>query len=320
MRAVVMTGDGGPDVLELQDVPEPRPGKGQLLASVEAAGVNFRDIYEREGSYGTAKPAIAGVEGAGTVLEVGAGVTELAIGDRVAWKNAAGSYAERVVVPVAEAVPVADGVASETAAAALLQGLTAHYLATSTYPVAEGDTVVVHAAAGGVGLLLTQVVKLRGGIVVATASTEEKRERAREAGADYAMGYECFAERARELTGGLGVPVVYDGVGRATFDESLQALRPRGVMVLYGAASGRVEPFDPMRLENEGSLFLTRPSLRHYTATRDELLARARELFAWLADGSVRVAIGGRHPLEQARQAQEDLAGRRTSGKLLLVP
>ena len=315
-----MTGDGGPDVLELQDVPEPRPGEGQLLVAVEAAGVNFRDIYEREGSYGTAKPAIAGVEGAGTVLESGPGVADLAAGDRVAWKNAAGSYAERVVVPVSEAVPVPDAVTTETAAAALLQGLTAHYLATSTYPVAEGDTVVVHAAAGGVGLLLTQVVKLRGGVVIATASTEEKRERAREAGADHAMGYEGFAERARELTGGVGVPVVYDGVGRATFDESLQALRPRGMLVLYGASSGRVEPFDPMRLEHEGSIFLTRPTIRHYAAARDELLGRARELFGWLADGSVRVSVGGRYPLEQARQAQEDLAGRRTSGKLLLVP
>jgi NADPH2:quinone reductase len=319
VRAVVMTKSGGPEVLELQEVPEPRPGEGQLLVSVEAAGVNFRDIYEREASGGTL-PAVAGVEGAGTVAEVGAGVTEFRAGDRVAWKNTPASYAERVVVDVSDAVPVPEGVDGELAAAALLQGLTAHYLARSTYAVAEGDTVVVHAAAGGVGLLLTQVVKLQGGVVIGTASSDAKRERAREAGAKHAIGYEGFAERVRELTDGAGVPVVYDGVGRATFDESLNALRPRGVMVLYGAASGRVEPFDPMRLEHQGSLFLTRPTLRHYTATREKLLERSRELFGWLADGTVRASIGGRYPLEDARRAQEDLASRATTGKLILVP
>jgi NADPH:quinone reductase len=239
-----MTANGGPEVLELQAVPEPQPGDGELLVAVDAAGVNFRDIYEREGAYGAAPPAVAGVEGAGTVVEVGPGVTGLAAGDRVAWKNAAASYAERVVVPVGEALPVPDGLGSELAAAAPLQGLTAHYLATTTYPVQEGDTVVVHAAAGGVGSLLTQVVKLRGGTVIATASTDEKRERARETGADHAIPYDGFAERARELTSGEGVAAVYDGVGRATFDESLKALRRRGTMVLYGSASGRVEPFD----------------------------------------------------------------------------
>jgi NADPH:quinone reductase len=320
MRAVVMREAGGPEVLELRDVAEPQPGESQLLVEVEAAGVNFRDVYERQGSYGTALPAVAGVEGAGTVAEVGPGVTELVVGDRVAWKNAAGSYAERVVVPVTEAVPVPDGVEGEAAAAALLQGLTAHYLATSTYPVQQGDTVVVHAAAGGVGLLLTQIVKLRGGVVVATASTDEKRALAREAGADHVIAYEGFAERVRELTDGEGAAAVYDGVGRATFDDSLKATRGRGTLVLYGAASGRVEPFDPMRLEHEGSLFLTRPTLRHYAAERDELLTRADDLFGWIASGDVRVHIGARYPLEQARQAQEDLEARRTTGKLLLVP
>jgi NADPH2:quinone reductase len=319
MRAVVMREAGGPEVLELQDVSEPRPGEGQLLVEVEAAGVNFRDVYERQGSYGTALPAVAGVEGAGTVVEVGPGVTEFAVGDRVGWKNAAGSYAERVVVPVAEAVPVPDGVDPE-AAAALLQGLTAHYLATSTYPVQQGDTVVVHAAAGGVGLLLTQIVKLRAGVVIATASTDEKRALAREAGADHVMGYDGFAERVRELTDGEGAAAVYDGVGRATFDDSLKATRRRGMLVLYGAASGRVEPFDPMRLEHEGSLFLTRPTLRHHAAERGELLRRADELFGWIASGDVHVRIGARYPLEQARQAQEDLEARRTTGKVLLVP
>ena len=310
---------GGPEVLEPQDVAEPSAGDGQVLVAVEAAGVNFRDVYEREGSYGTALPAVGGVEGAGTVLEVGDGVTDLSAGDRVAWKNAAGSYAERVAVPAGEAVPVPDGVETEVVAAALLQGLTAHYLASTTYPVERGDTVVVHAAAGGVGLLLTQIVKLRGGTVIATASTHEKRGLAREAGADHAIAYEGFAERVRELTGGEGVAAVYDGVGRATFDESLASLRTRGTMVLYGAASGPVEPFDPRRLEHGGSLFLTRPTLRNYGAGA-ELQERARELFGWIADGRVQVRIGSRYPLEQARQAQKDLQARRTSGKLLLVP
>jgi NADPH:quinone reductase len=320
VRAIVMKANGGPEVLELQDVPEPQPGRGRLLVRVEVAGVNFRDVYEREGAYGTAMPAIAGAEGAGTVVEVGPGVTGFSTGERVAWKNAPGSYAEQVAVPAGEAVPLPDGLTSELAAAALLQGVTAQYLATTTYPVRPGDVVVVHAAAGGVGHLLTQIVKLRGGVVLATASSEEKRELARQAGADHVMGYEGFAERAWDLTEGAGAAVVYDGVGRATFDESLKAVRTRGTLVLYGAASGRVEPFDPMRLENEGSIFLTRPSIRHYAAERDELLARAGELVGWIADGRVRVSIGARYPLEQARQAQEDLAARRTTGKLLLVP
>jgi NADPH2:quinone reductase len=315
-----MTAVGGPDVLELQDVPEPRAGEGQVVVQVEAAGVNFRDIYDREGVYGTTMPALAGAEGAGTIVEVGEGVDGLAAGSRVAWKSNAGSYAELAVVSGREAVPVPDGVSSDLAAAALLQGMTAQYLASTTYAVQQGDTVVVHAAAGGVGSLLTQIVKLRGGTVVATASTDEKRELAREAGADHAIGYEGFADAARELTGGEGVAAVYDGVGRATFDESLRALRTRGSMVLYGAASGPVEPFDPRRLEHGGSLFLTRPSLRHYAAERGVLLARADELFGWLAEGRLRVTIGGRFPLEHARQAQEDLQARRTTGKLLLVP
>lgn len=320
MRAIVITGAGGPDVLELQDVPEPEVGAGQVRVAVEAIGVNFRDVYEREGRYGTPLPAVAGAEGAGTVLETGPGVTEIAAGDRVAWSSAPGSYADQVVLDASLAVPVPDGVSSELAAAALLQGMTAHYLALETYPVRRGDTVVVHAAAGGVGLLLTQVVKGLGGTVVATASTADKRERALAAGADHALPYEGFAGRVRELTGGAGAHAVYDGVGQATFDESLRALRPRGTMVLYGAASGRVEPFDPMRLEHGGSLFLTRPSLRHYTAAREELLRRSAEVFAWIAAGTLHVEIGGRYPLEDARRAHEELESRATSGKLLLVP
>jgi NADPH:quinone reductase len=321
MRAIVITRAGGSDVLEARDEPDPQPGAGQVLVELEAAGVNFRDIYEREGvgGYTNEPPFVAGAEGAGTVVAVGEGVTELSEGDRVAWSNAQGSYAERVVVDVKGAVPVPDGVSTEVAAAALLQGMTAHYLAVDTYPVQSGDPVLVHAAAGGVGLLLTQIVRLRGGRVIATTSSSEKAELAKGAGADHVIGYDGFAEQARELCGG-GMAVVYDGVGQATFDESLAALRPRGYMVLYGAASGPVPPVDPQRLNAAGSLFLTRPSLPHYVATRHELLHRAREVFGWIADGRLDVRIGARYPLDQARQAQEDLAGRKTTGKLLLTP
>jgi NADPH2:quinone reductase len=320
VRAVVVTAFGGPDVLEIRDQPAPRPGAGELLVDVEAAGVNYRDIYEREGSYGGAPPFIAGVEGAGRISEVGEGVVGFSGGERVGWTSAPGSYAEQVVVDAARAVPVPAGLSVELAAAALLQGMTAHYLATSTYPVQPGDAALVHAAAGGVGLLLTQVVKLRGGRVIATTSSEQKSQLARGAGADEVIGYDGFAQRVRELTGGEGAAVVYDGVGKTTFDESLASLRPRGTMVLYGAASGRVAPVEPMRLESAGSLFLTRPTLRHYTAERDELLQRAGEVFGWMAEGRLNVQIGGRYPLEKARDAQEDLTGRKTTGKLLLLP
>jgi NADPH:quinone reductase len=320
MKAVVVTRSGGPEVLELRQEPAPEAGAGQLLVAVEAAGVNYRDIYEREGSYGGTPPFVAGVEGAGTVTAVGEGVTEHAVGDRVGWVSAQGSYAEQVVVEAVRAVRVPDGASSELAAAALLQGMTAHYLATTTYPVQAGDDVLVHAAGGGVGLLLTQVVKMRGGRVIATTSSEEKERRARAAGADEVIRYEGFAERVRGLTGGEGVAVVYDGVGAATFDESLTSVRTRGAMVLFGAASGRVPPFDPMRLEELGSLFLTRPSIRHHTAEREELLRRAGDVFGWIANGKLEVQIGGRYALEDAPRAHEDLAARRTSGKLLLLP
>jgi NADPH2:quinone reductase len=309
VRAIVVTRAGGPEVLELQDVPDPQPDSGHVVVDVEAIGVNYRDVYEREGRYATQPPLIAGVEGAGTLD-----------GQRVAWSDTPGSYAERVAVDPSRLVPVPDGVSNEVAAAVLLQGMTAHYLATGTYAVQPGDTVLVHAAAGGVGLLLTQMVKLRGGRVVATTSTDEKAELARGAGADEVIGYEGFAERVHELTDGEGVAAVYDGVGQATFDESLASLRPCGTMVLYGAASGPVPPFDPMQLERAGSVFLTRPTLRHYTARREELLARAEEVFGWVAEGKLDVRVGGRYPLEDARKAHEDLEGRRTTGKLLLLP
>jgi NADPH2:quinone reductase len=317
MRAIVVPRHGGADVLELRDEPSPEPGPGQLLVDVEAAGVNYRDVYEREGGYAGTAPLIAGIEGAGTVRAVGDGVADVAPGDRVAWVAGPGSYAEQVVIDADKAVPVPDGVSTELAAAVLLQGLTAHYLATSTYPVREGDAVLVHAAAGGVGLLLTQIVKLRGGRAIATTSTDEKAQLARGAGADETIGYDGFSDRVRELTGEEGVAAVYDGVGRATFEDGLASLRRRGTMVLYGAASGPPAPIEPGRLAR-GSLYLTRPMLVDYTATREELLARARDLFDWIAGGRLDVRIGGRYPLEDARRAHEDLEARRTTGKLLL--
>jgi NADPH2:quinone reductase len=312
VRAIVVTRHGGPEVLELQDVPAPEPGPGQLLVDVEAAGVNFRDIYEREGggAHEAETPHLAGVEGAGTVV---------ATGERVAWSNAPGSYAEQVLVDADAAVPVPEGIRTEVAAAAMLQGSTAHYLATSTYPIQPGDTVIVHAAAGGVGLLLTQIAKRRGGRVIATTSTDEKAQLARAAGADETIGYEGFAERARELTGGEGVAAVYDGIGAATFDESLAALRPRGFMVLYGAASGHPPPVEIAKL-NAGSLFLTRPTLNHYGREGDELRMRAADFLGWIAAGELDVRIGGRYPLEDAGRAQADLASRGTTGKLILRP
>jgi NADPH2:quinone reductase len=319
MRAVVVTRVGGPEVLEVRDEPAPSPGAGELLVNVETAGVNYRDVYERQGRYGGSPPFVAGVEGAGTLAALGEGVEGVSVGERVAWVSGQGSYAEQVVVEAARAVAVPVGVSTEFAAAALLQGMTAQYLASSTYAVRPGDDVLVHAVGGGVGTLLVQVVKMRGGRVIGTTSSDEKAERARELGADEVIGYEGFADRVRELTGG-GVAVVYDGVGRETFDGSLSSLRPRGTLVLFGAASGPVPPFDPMRLEDAGSLFLTRPSLRHYTASREALVARAGEVFRWIENGELAVHVGARYPLDEARQAHEDLERRRTSGKLLLVP
>jgi NADPH:quinone reductase len=319
VRAVGIDRFGGSDVLQLVDLPAPTPGPRQLLVDVAVAGVNYRDIYEREGSYGGTPPLVVGAEGAGTIAAVGSDVSEFAPGDRVAWAAAPGSYAEQVLVDAERAVPVPEAIELEVAAAALLQGMTAQYLSSATYPVERGESVLVHAAAGGVGLLLTQLVKLRGGRVIGTTSTPEKEELARRAGADEVIRYEGFAQRVRELTGGEGVAAAYDGVGRATFDDSLVSLRTRGTLVLYGAASGPAPPFEPQRLLSGGSLYVTRPSLAHYTRTRGELLDRARDVFGWIADGQLDVRIGARYPLEEARTAHEDLAGRRTSGKLLLV-
>jgi NADPH2:quinone reductase len=323
MRAVVGSQHGGPEVLQIGEVAAPQPGPGQLLVDVTAAGVNYMDIYQREGRppYASASlPYVPGSEGAGTVAAMGPAVRDFAVGDRVAWTQVPGSYAEQVAVPAALAVSVPDGLDLSIAAAVMLQGMTAHYLTHTTYPVSQGDYVVIHAAAGGVGLLLTQMIAMRGGISVATTSTTTKAVLAQEAGANYVTDYENFPEVAREVTGGAGVAAVYDGIGQATFEASLSALRVRGYMVLYGAASGPVPPFDLQRLNPAGSLFVTRPTLGHYMATREELLWRAGDVFRWITEGRLSVRVGGRYPLEQAAQAQADLASRGTTGKLLLVP
>jgi NADPH2:quinone reductase len=330
VRAIVVTELGGPSVLAAADHPDPVAGPGQVIVRVAAAGVNFRDIYQRTGvgGYATPVPYLPGAEGAGTVVAVGSGVTDVAVGSVVAWWNAPGSYAELVAVRAADVVPVPAGVDAKTAAAVILQGLTSHYLCHSTFPVTSGTVAVVHAAAGGVGLLLTQMVKRLGGVVVATTSGVQgtdgagghKAELARKAGADRVASYDEFVSAVREVTGGRGADVVYDGVGAATFEDSLLALRPRGLMALYGAASGPVPPLDPQRLNSGGSLFLTRPTLHHYVADRAELLRRADDLFSWIARGQLDVRIGGEYPLADAARAHEDLAARRTTGKLLLIP
>lgn len=322
MRAVVVSAPGGPEVLQVVEREAPTPGPGEVLVDVAAAGVNFMDIYGREGRppYGRETPFVLGAEGAGTVRALGGEVAGIGVGDVVAWTGVPGSYAEQVVLPADRAVPVPAGVEAATAAAVMLQGCTAHYLASSTWSVSPGDVAVVHAAAGGVGLLLTQIVRLRGGTVVATTSGGAKADLAREAGAQHVAGYADFPAVVRDVTGGAGADVVYDGVGRATFDDGLTVLRRRGLMVLYGAASGPVEPLDLARLMTGGSLFVTRPTLGDHVVTRDELVARTDELFGWIAEGTLSVRVGGTYPLADAAAAHADLAGRRTTGKLLLTP
>jgi NADPH:quinone reductase len=323
MRAVVVEQHGGPEVLGVVDLDIPEPGRGQVRVDVAASGVNFIDLYERTGAYPKQLPFVAGSEGAGTVSEVGQGVADVSVGDRVAWAMVpGGGYAEVVVVPRDRVVPVPDDVALDTAAAMMLQGLTAHYLCESTFPIKTGQTALVHAAAGGMGLLLTQMISGKGARVIGTTSSEEKAALAREAGAADVVDYttaDVVAE-VRKMTEGRGVDVVYDGVGKSTFDASLDCLALRGTMVLFGAASGPVPPVDPQVLNRKGSLFLTRPTLAHHITTREELLWRASEVFGQVADGRLSVRIGGRYAYDQASRAQEDLAGRRTTGKLLIVP
>jgi NADPH:quinone reductase len=320
MRAIVVSELGGPEVMVLGDQPDPVAGPGQVVAQVAAAGVNFIDIYRRSGVYQQPVPYIPGSEGAGTVVAVGEGVHEFSPGDHVAWCEGPGSYAERVAVAAEQAVPVPEGVDLRLAGAVMLQGLTAHYLCRSTFPVADGTIAVVHAAAGGVGLLLTQMIKDIGGTVVGTTSSTPKAVLAKQAGADFVTTYEEFPAVVREVTGGRGADVVFDGVGKATFDASLSVLRPRGMMVLFGGSSGQVPPFDPQRLNSGGSLYVTRPTLAHYVADRTELLWRAGDIFEGISKANLQVRIGAEYALADAPRAHEDLAGRRTTGKLVLIP
>jgi NADPH2:quinone reductase len=321
--ALVVSRHGGSDVLEVEDRTSGAPGPGEALVEVAASGVNFIDVYQREGVYPGSTPFVLGSEGAGTVVAVGDGVPHVSPGERVAWAMRPGSAARYATVAADQLVPVPDTVDLEVAAAAMLQGMTAQYLVTSTYPVAEGTVAVVHAAAGGVGQLLVQMLTARGARVVATAGGEEKCATARARGAHAVIDYRArddLAGALREAVGDPGAHVVYDGVGRDTFDASLGALRPRGTMVLFGASSGQVPPFDIQRLNSGGSLFLTRPTLGHYLATRAELLGRAADVLGAVADGSLDVVVGGRYPLAEAARAYDDLEGRRTQGKLLLIP
>jgi NADPH2:quinone reductase len=321
MKAIRIHSTGGPDALRLDDVPQPTPGPGLTLIQVAAAGVNFIDTYHRAGLYPLPLPATLGQEGAGTVAGIGPGVADIKVGDRVAWTGVQGSYAEFVLAPADRLVAVPPALRLEVAAAAMLQGMTAHYLACTTYPLQPGDTCLVHAAAGGVGLALVQIAKLRGAHVIGTVSTEAKAQLARRAGADHVILYERedFAAEVKRLTQGRGVPVVYDSVGRTTFQRSLDCLARRGLLVLFGQSSGPVTPLDPQVLNQKGSLFLTRPTLAHYTATRDELVGRATDVFGWLMGGKLDLRIHARYPLERAADAHRDLESRRTAGKLLLV-
>ena len=313
---------GGADALQYEEISVPVPAAGQVLVRIEAAGVNFIDVYHRSGVYKIETPFTPGGEAAGTVVAVGDDVTLFAVGDRVAYQNVMGAYAEYAVVSADRLVRVPDNVSTRVAAAVMLQGITAHALATSTYPLQPGDTCLVHAAAGGVGLLLCQIAKLRGARVFGTVSTEAKAELARKAGADATIQYttQDFAAEVRRLTGNVGVRVVYDSVGKTTFQGSLDSLAPRGMMVLFGQSSGAVDPIDPQVLNRKGSLYLTRPNAGHYTVTRDELVWRTSELFEWIARGMLQVRIDREVPLAQAAEAHRALEGRETTGKVLLIP
>ncbi len=322
MRAIRVHAFGGPEVLRYEEVPDPEPRAGEAVVRVEAAGVNFIDVYHRSGLYKAPLPLTLGQEGAGTVELVGQDVEELAPGDRVAWAGVFGAYAEKAAVPAARLVRIPDGVTTRQAAAAMLQGMTAHYLACSTYPLRPGDTCLVHAAAGGVGLLLVQIAKRRGATVIGTVSHAEKARLAREAGVDATIDYtkEDFEAAALRLTEGKGVRVVYDSVGRATLEKSLASLAPRGMLVLFGQSSGAVGPFDPQVLAQRGSLYLTRPTLAHYVGSREELLARAGEVLGWVRDGTLKLRIEHEFPLADAALAHRELEGRRTTGKVQLIP
>jgi NADPH2:quinone reductase len=321
MKTIVVEQTGGPEALKLSEVPRPEPAKDQVLVRIAAAGVNFIDIYHRTGLYKLPLPLTPGMEGAGTVELAGEGVADFHPGERVAWCFARGSYAQYAAIPASALVKVPGGIDLEQAAAIMLQGMTAHYLTRSTYPLKNGDTALVHAAAGGTGLMVVQLAKLAGARVIGVVSTEAKAELARKAGADHVIltGEQDLPARVKELTGGRGADVVYDSVGAATWQKSMDSLRTRGMLVLFGNASGPVPPIEPLLLTQKGSLFLTRPQLAHYIADRAELLARANDLFQWLSEGKLILHIGGRYPLEQAAEAHRALESRQTTGKLLLL-
>jgi NADPH2:quinone reductase len=322
MKAIQVKQVGGPEAMEVVDLQVPQPKPNEAGVKLAASGINFIDVYYREGRYKAAPPFTLGQEGAGTVTAVGADVKSLKVGDRVAWCGQLGAYAEYAAVPEDRLVPLPTGVSDQQAAAAMLQGMTAHYLSHDTYPLKKGQTALVHAAAGGVGLLLVQMAHHIGARVIGTVSTEEKAKLARAAGADEIILYTQadFEAETKRLTGGKGVDVVYDSVGKTTFEKGLNVLRPRGMMVLFGGSSGAVPPFDPLVLTQKGSLFLTRPSLTNYIATHDELLARARAVFEMLTTGTLKLRVEHSYPLSEAQRAHRDLEGRKTTGKLLLIP
>ena len=322
MKAIRVHTFGGPEVLQYEDVAEPTPKPGEAVVKIDASGVNFIDTYHRTGVYKISLPLTLGLEAAGTVSAVGSGVDTVKVGDRVAYTGVLGSYAESNAVPADRLVVLPPTVKTKLGAAIMLQGMTAHYLALTTYPLKSGDTCLVHAGAGGVGLLLTQIAKMRGARVISTVSTDEKAALSRNAGADEVVLYtrQDFETEVRRITDGKGVPVVYDSVGQSTFLKSLNCLAPRGMMVLYGQSSGAVGPFDAQLLAQKGSLFLTRPTLVNYIARREELLQRSRDLFEWIAAGKLKVRMEFEFPLQRAADAHKALEGRKTTGKVLLVP
>ena len=322
MHAIQILENGGPEVLRFNEVTDPVPAAGEVLIRIEACGVNFIDTYFREGRYPAKLPYTLGQEAAGVVVGVGDGVADFKAGDRVAWCGVPGTYATLAVAPAARLVKIPDGVTTQQAAAVLLQGMTAHYLLHSTFPVLAEETILVHAGAGGTGLLVIQLAKRLGAKVITTVSTEEKASLARGAGADEVILYtrEDLVKRVKEITNGVGLPVVYDSVGKSTFELSLQCLKPRGMLVLFGGASGAVPPFDLIRLSTMGSLYVTRPTLKDYVATREDLLSRAADIFGLVAEGGLKVRVAHTYRLEDAAQAHRDLEGRLTTGKLLLLP
>src|SRR5216110_2394598 len=322
MKAIRIHAPGGPEVMKLEDVPEPQPKAGEAIVKIDAAGLNYIDVYQRSGLYKLEMPLTLGLEAGGTVTAVGPGVTEVKVGDKVAYTGVAGAYAQYAAVPAQRLVVLPAGVSTKQGAAAMLQGMTAHYLACSTYPLKKGDTCLIHAAAGGVGLLLCQIAKMRGARVIGTVSTEAKAKLAREAGADEVILYttQDFEAEVKRLTSGRGVQVVYVSVGKTTFEKGLSCLAPRGLMALYGQSSGPIGTFDPQVLNQKGSLFLTRPSLGHHIATREELLQRAGEVLGWIRDGKLRLRTEFEFPLKDAAEAHRALEGRKTTGKVLLIP